>query len=105
MSVLARNTDPATSHLAGKRAARFANSHKALILDAIAAHPNVCAPEIAVLCGWRAEDNPRISRRMKELVNAGLVIECPVKEWGGRHFLTYRLPEKRVRLGEQEPLF
>lgn len=102
---LARRTDPASSHLAGRKAARrFAATHNERILDAIREHPGSCAPEIAKLCGW-GDDNTPVSRRMKALVNAGKVLEGPPKRYtGGRHdgyFTTYRV---KARLGEQEAL-
>jgi hypothetical protein len=104
-TTLARNSDPATSHLAAREHLRSSRpaSQKALILDAIREHPGICAPEIAKLCGW-GERNEIVSRRMKSYVNAGLVVEGPVKEWGGAYYLTYRMAAKAVVLGEQERL-
>lgn len=101
-TTLARTTDPATSHLAAKRATRFISGHCARILDAIAAHPGSCAWEIALAAGF--DSNIPVSRRMKALVEAGLVIEGPAKEYGGAFYTTYRRAAQVVRLGEQERL-
>lgn len=69
---LARPTDPGTSHLAARHAhlAAIREEHFAAILEAVAKHPGLTAQELADHC---ALTNEQIHRRIKEMVDAGLL--------------------------------
>ena len=77
----ARNTDPATSHMASKRAERFAASHAGQILMALrteAASYGLTADEIGVLIGLTVV---QVDRRTIELQRKGLI---RVRQVGGQ---------------------
>ncbi len=65
----ARFTDPATSHAAARKAARFAASHAGRILAALQQGP-ATAHELERRTGLTV---PQIDRRMTELADAGRV--------------------------------
>lgn len=77
----ARNTDPATSHMAAKRAERFAASHAGQILMALrteAASYGLTADEIGVLIGLTVV---QVDRRTIELQRKGFI---RVRQVGGQ---------------------
>jgi predicted ArsR family transcriptional regulator len=92
---LTRRSDPATSLLAAHthlRSGRNA-SQNARILDALKAHPETCAPELATLAGLGRGKNERVSRRMSALRKLGLVEYLPPKIYRGRPYTCYRVIE------------
>lgn len=68
----ARRTDPRTSHLAAQSMVERANTHRARILEALAEGP-LTGDELDQRFGWRAAT---ACRRLKELVDAGLIERC-----------------------------
>lgn len=66
----ARKSDPETSHVAARRAARFAGSHKGRILSALAGEIRLSVREIAEATGLTVV---QIDRRMVELQRDGRV--------------------------------
>lgn len=73
--VLARPSDPPTSHVAAKRARSFASEHYRKILRALTAGP-AGKSEIGRRCGLTEQ---QVNRRMAELRRGGLI------ERTGRH--------------------
>ena len=69
MNTRARQTDPATSHVAARNAARFAETHKGRILEALKEGPRT-ASGIAAMTGLTVE---QVDRRLCELERAELV--------------------------------
>ena len=65
----ARQTDPSTSHKAGRRASGFAAPHRALILASLMYHGEADIYEIAFRTGL---DHVAVARRMPELRRIGL---------------------------------
>lgn len=65
----ARESDPATSHAAGRRASEFAHAHAALILAALGKGPKTMH-EVAAATRL---DGHAVARRLPELERAGQV--------------------------------
>lgn len=65
----ARRTDPSTSHAAARNAGRFANTHKARILDALQLGPQT-AHGIAQVTGLTVV---QVDRRAVEMERSGLI--------------------------------
>lgn len=76
----ARNTDPATSHIAAERAKRFADSHAGRILEALrhGFSDGMCAEEIGEITGLTVV---QVDRRTIELQRKGLI---RVRQVGGQ---------------------
>jgi hypothetical protein len=78
---LARRTDPSTSHSAarGMEASGAAGTHRMLCLLFVRQNPGKTSAEIAVALSL---DRVAPARRMRELVDAGLVKEGPKRKCG-----------------------
>ena len=89
MSRLARNTDPETSHIAAACVSEIANSHVAMIVNALHEHGEMTADAIA---SHIELDKYQICRRLPEAEEMGLVVATgrtgktasgrPARVWG-----------------------
>lgn len=97
-TTLARNTDPATSHLAARTVLRSRkhDTDRRRILEVVQRWPGLTAHQIGKMLGFPPPSNVPVSRRMsslRDVIQEGPPVKCPES---GRHCTTYwpagRLP-------------
>ena len=85
---ISRTTDPATSHLAAEAisASGKRESHVALVVEVVRAHPGLVAHEIAPLAGL---DYIEAVRRLSDAKNRGLLRQGFAVKWANRPCSTW----------------